>query len=142
MTKERLAAYRSNRQEIRELEYTLNNRWRSEAMIGNDVIMDYNKGYPMPQTVVGFDQERYERLQDRDCSRKALLEGECRAVDDFIAEIQDSVTRRIFQLYFTEGEVKPTQAQIAGKIYLERSRISRRIDEYLKNAHNAQKAHV
>lgn len=142
MTKDRLAAYRSNRQEIKELEYILNNRWRSEAMIGKDVIMDYNKGYPMPQTVVGFDQKRYERLQDRDIKRKTLLEDECKEVEDFISEIQDSVTRRIFQLYFTEGDVKMTQAQIASKVYIERSRISRKIDDYLKNAHKAQKAHV
>lgn len=134
MTKERLAAYRSNLKEIRELDYNINNRWRSEAMIGNDVIMDYNKGYPMPRSVVGFDQERYERLQDRDINRKSQLEAECRAVEDFIAGIQDSVTRRIFQLYFTEGEVKLTQAQISKKVYMDQSRISRKIDEYLKSA--------
>ena len=37
MTKERLEAYRSKKDEILELEYALNNRWKSDLMIGNDV---------------------------------------------------------------------------------------------------------
>ena len=52
MTKERLEAYRSKKDEILELEYALNNRWKSDLMIGNDVVFDYSKGYPMPQSVV------------------------------------------------------------------------------------------
>ena len=42
MTKERLKAYRSNKAEILELDYALQNRWKSDTMIGNDVIFDYN----------------------------------------------------------------------------------------------------
>lgn len=60
MTKERLEAYRSNKMEILELDYVLNNRWKSDTMIGNDVVFDYSTGYPMPQSVVGFDQKKYE----------------------------------------------------------------------------------
>lgn len=132
MTKERLAAYRSNRQEIKELEYTLNNRWKDEKMIGNDVIFDYRKGYPMPQSVVGFDQERYERLQDRDLHRKEFLENECKEIEDYIGKIHDSVTRRIFRMYFIEGEKKPRQADISKRVNLEQSTISKKIDNFLK----------
>ena len=53
MTKERLEAYRSRKMEILELEYTLNNRWKSDTMIGNDVIFNYSKGYPMPPAYRG-----------------------------------------------------------------------------------------
>ena len=76
MTKERLEAYRNNKTEILSLDYILNNRWQSETMLGNDVILDYSKGYPMPQSIVGFDQEKYERLQERDLKRKERLEKE------------------------------------------------------------------
>lgn len=81
MTKERLMAYRSNKAEILELDYVLNNRWKSDTMIGNDVIFDYSKGYPMPQSVTGFDSEKYERLQIRDLKRKEKLEKECEEVE-------------------------------------------------------------
>ena len=40
MTKERLLSYRSNKAEILELDYAINNRWKSDTMIGNDVIFD------------------------------------------------------------------------------------------------------
>ena len=65
ITKELLQGYRSKKDEILELDYILKNRWRDEGLIGNDVIFDYSKGYPMPQGVVGFDKEKYDRLQDR-----------------------------------------------------------------------------
>lgn len=134
MTKERLVAYRSNRQEIKELEYTLNNRWKDERMIGNDVIFDYSKGYPMPQSVVGFDQERYERLQDRDLHRKEFLENECKEIEDFVEEIENTVIHRIFRAYYIDGDKKPRQSDIAKRVNLDQSGISRKIDDFLKLA--------
>lgn len=142
MTKERLASYRSNRQEIRELDWMLNNRWESDSMIGNDVVFDYSKGYPMPQSVVGFDQKKYERLQNRDLKRKTYLEKENEEIEDFVGKIQNSLIRRIFNHYFINGDKPVNQSMISKKVHIDRSRISRRIDEYLKNAQKAQKAHV
>lgn len=142
VTKKMLESYRSNRQEIKELEYILKNRWKSDTMISVDTILNYRKGYPVPEGVAGFDQERYERLQNRDMRRKERLEHECKAVEDFVENIRDSVTRRIFQIYFINGEVKPSQSKVAKRLHLDRSRISRKIDDYLKNAQKAQKAHV
>lgn len=137
--KEVLQSYRSKKDEIVVLDWWLNNRWRSETMIGNDVIFDYSKGYPMPQSVVGFDQQKYERAQDRDLRKKQELEKECAEIEDFIANISDSITRRIFRMSFIDGR---KQKDVAKAVHLDRSRVSRRIDDYLKNAHKAQNAHV
>lgn len=134
MTKERLASYRSNRQEIRELDWMLNNRWESDSMIGNDVVFDYSKGYPMPQSVVGFDQKKYERLQNRDLRRKTYLEKENEEIEDFISRITDSLTRRIFFHYYINGDKPVKQSEVAKKVHLDQSCVSRKIDEYLKNA--------
>ena len=46
MTRERLEAYRSNRDEIKELKYKLEHLGEGDSLIGNDVIFDYRKGYP------------------------------------------------------------------------------------------------
>ena len=43
--------------------------------------------------------------------------------------------KRIFELYFLEGM---TQSQVADIVALDRSRISRKICDYLENAHKAQ----
>lgn len=134
MTKDRLMAHRSNKDEILELSYTLENRWKSETMIGNNVVFDYSKGYPMPQSVVGFDQAKYERAQDRDLRKMKKLEKECEENENFVNDIPDSITRRIFRLYFIDGRKPVTQADVANKVHIDQSGVSRKIDEYLKNA--------
>ena len=139
ITKELLQGYRSKKDEIQELDYILKNRWRDEGLIGNDVIFDYSKGYPMPQSVVGFDQAKYERLQDRDQRRKEQLEQECEEIEEWVEAIPDSLTRRIFRMCFIDGR---KQKDVARAVHLDRSRISRKIDSYLENAHKAQNAHV
>lgn len=142
MTKERLESYRSNKMEILELDYVLGNRWRSDTMIGNDVIFDYSKGYPMPQSVTGFDYEKYSRLQERDLRRKKKLEEECKEIEDFVSGITDSVTRRIFRIYYIDGRKNVTQRDVAKKIHLDRSSISKKVDAYLKVSHNSHDSHL
>lgn len=134
ITKELLQGYRSKKAEIQELDYILKNRWRDEGLIGNDVIFDYIKGYPMPQSVVGFDQKKYERLQDRDQRRKEQLEQECTEIEAFVENIDDSLTRRIFKMYFIDGDKKPTQHKVAKKLFIDQSTVSKKIDEYFKVA--------
>ena len=134
MTRERLAMYRNNKAEILELDYMLQNRWKSDTMIGNNVIFDYSKGYPMPQSVVGFDQEKYERLQNRDLKRKEKLEAECEEIERFVENIKDSLTHRIVRIYYIDGRKDVTQREVAKRVHLDQSRVSRKIDNYLKNA--------
>lgn len=131
ITKELLQGYRSKKDEIQELDYILKNRWRDEGLIGNDVIFDYSTGYPMPQAVVGFDYEKYKRLQERDQRRKEQLKQECAEIEEWVEAIPDSLTRRIFRMCFIDGR---KQKAVAKAVHLDQSRVSRRVDDYLKNA--------
>ena len=130
MTKERLEKYKSSKEEITELEYLLDHLKDGDNMIGNDVIMDYQTGYPRPQTVVGFDEAKYERRRRHYEKRKLELEKECEEIEEFVEAIPDSLTRRIFRMYFILGMDQKT---VANKVHLERSVISRKIDAYLKS---------
>lgn len=131
ITKEILKKYRSKKDEILELDWVLRNRWRDEGMIGNNVVFDYRGGYPRPQSVVGFDYERYDRLQDRDNEKKKILEQECEEIEEWVEKIPDSITRRIFRLTFIQGM---KQERVAQMVHIDQSRVSRKIDEYLKDA--------
>ena len=142
ITKELLQGYRSKKAEIQELDWKLKNRWRDEALIGNDVIFDYSKGYPMPQAVVGFDYGKYERLQDQDQDRKKQLEQECEEAEKFVGSIEKSLERRIFQMYFIDGAEQPTQKEVAKAVHMERSSISKKIDDYLQLSHNSHESHL
>mgnify|MGYP004482560041 CR=1 FL=1 len=139
MTRERLEAYRSNRDEIKELKYKLDHLGEGDSLIGNDVIFDYKKGYPMPQTVVGYDYELEWKRRERYENQIAKLKVEQDNIEEWVFGIRDSRTRRIFQMYFLEGL---TQEKVARKMNIERSGVSKKIDAFLKVSHKSQKSHL
>lgn len=129
MTKERLEGYRSCREEIRELQYKLDHLGDGDSLIGNDVIMDYQKGYPRPQSVVGYDSEKERRLRKIYENRIAKLQAECAEVELWVEEIPDSLTRRIFRMYYIDGM---NQSKIAKRVHLSQAEVSKKISRYLK----------
>lgn len=129
MTKKRLEAYRSEKQEIIELRYKLHHL-EAEDFTGNDVIMDYRSGFPMPQSVVGTDIGAYFARMNRLISEISRLEQRCQEVEQWIERIPDSTTRRIFRLYYEDGQ---GQRAIAKQLHIDRSLVSKRISNYIKN---------
>lgn len=128
ITKKRLEAYRSEKQEIEELKYKLQNL-KTEDFIGNSVIMDYRTGFPSPQTVIETDMNAYRTRQNHLMTEIARLEQNCQEVEQWIESIPDSLTRRIFRLYYTDGNI---QKNIARQLHVERSTISKKINNYLQ----------
>jgi len=131
MTKERLEKYRSKKAEIPELRRKLADLGKGDSLIDNDVIMDYRKGYPRPQSVVGYDYEREVKLRETWEKKIERLEKECLEVELWIEEISDSLTRRIFRMKYVDGM---TQQQIARKLHMDQSNISKKISKFLKMA--------
>ena len=131
MTLEFLKDYKSKKEEIRELEYKLEHIADGDSLIGNDVILDYRSGYPVPQSVVGTDREKYHRLESRWRRRSAQLKEECLQVEEFIETIPDSLTRRIFRQSFIEGK---TQEEVSRDLHISQSSISRKISHFIKIA--------
>lgn len=129
MTKKSLEAYRSEKQEIIELRHKLHNL-NIEEYTGNDVIMDYRSGFPVPQSVVGTDIGAYWARKERLKSEISRLEQRCQEVEQWIEQIPDSTTRRIFRMYYEDGQ---GQQAIAKQLYMDQSQISRKINLYLKN---------
>ena len=139
MTREKLEAYRSMKEEIQELKDELLHLGEGESLIDSSVINDYRSGYPVPQAVIGVDWKKKHRLHERYTNRIKKLQKECELVEEYIECIDDSLTRRIFRMYYMEGM---TQKEISEVVHLDRSRVSRKIDIFLKKAHKAQKAHL
>lgn len=129
MTRERLEAYASCKAEIQELSYLIEHLGEGDTMMGNDVILDYQKGYPRPQSVVGFDHEKYERRRKVYEKRKEELEKECGEIEEFVEMIPDSLTRRIFRMYYLQGV---SQQQVARKVHMSQSTVSKKIDQFFK----------
>ena len=139
MTKEFLEEYKSKKAEIAELQDKLLHINDGDIMMCNDTILNYRKGYPVPEAVFGVDWGKLHRTEERYKKRIEILTKECAEVEEYIESIPDSLLRRIFRMYYVDGM---TQKEISNIIHMDRSRISRKIDDFMKNAHKAQKAHV
>ena len=135
VTREKLVAYRSMKEEIAELTYKLNHLSEEDGMIGSSVIKDYRSGYPVPQAVVGVDWKRYDKLKDRYEHRIHELEKECTEIEEFIERISDSMARRIFRMYYIEGR---SQREIGKAVHLDKSNVSRKIENFLKSQRTQQ----
>lgn len=129
MTREQLEEYRSKKEEIAELTYKLQHLSEDDEMVGNDVIMDYRKGYPIPQSVVGVDWDKYDNAKVRYTNRLGKLKEECDAVEQFVEDIEDSMTRRIFRMYYIDGI---SQRDVAAAVHLSQTAISKKISDFLK----------
>ena len=129
MTKERLESYRSCKEEIRELQYKLDHLGEGDSMIGNDTVFDYKTGYPRPQSVVGYDHKRAERLRVLYETRIEKLQKECTEIEEWVEAIPDSLTRRIFRMYYIDGI---GQNKIAKKVHIAQSEVSKKISKYLQ----------
>lgn len=130
MTREQLESYRSMQEEINELKYKLEHLAEQDFLVGNDVIMDYRSGYPVPQSVVGNDYEKYFRLKDRYQKKIIKLQEESNKVEEFVERIPNSLTRRIFRMKYIDGL---TQIKIAEKVHMDQCSISRKISAYLES---------
>lgn len=98
ITREMLDRYRKLKQEIPVLELELRMMKNTDAGLGNDTIFDYQTGYPRPQSVVGFDQKKYDR-------REKILERKkekIKAMDHWIDDIKDGQTRCVFRMFYKQ----------------------------------------
>lgn len=129
VTRKMIQDYVKTRKEVKLLERELYEMKTTDKGIGNSVIMDYRKGFPRPQSVVGFDMDKYER-------RRATLEykaDQCAAVEKWIEEIEDTQTRQVFELRYIKEQQWKQVAKKMGYKYEDYARIAIH-DKYLDEA--------
>lgn len=129
ITRKLLDSYRKLKREIPILECELDELWRTDKGMGNSVILNGKNGSKKPETIVGFDYEKYNR-------RKAILarkRKQAEAVEKWIDDIQDGQTRCVFKMFYQDGM---TWEKIATKIGYSQSLDYPRLiirDKYLKS---------
>lgn len=85
--------------------------------VRTSVLMDEPKTADAVNKLIKIKYERYNQVD------KKIIE-----LEQFIKDIPDSLTRQIFEMYFQQGLI---QREIAEKLNLERSTVSKKITEYL-----------
>ena len=99
VTRKLLRNYQKYKRELPFLKAELEEMLTTDAGIGSSVILDYQTGYPRPQSVVGFDFDLYEH-------RKRVLERrkeQVKAVEQWINAIEDGQVRCVFRLRYING---------------------------------------
>lgn len=110
------------------------------VVLGKVVGSSHDFPYTEVRTTVQMDEpkeadEINRRLRIRKKRREQIRESVLE-IEQFIAGIPDSIDRQIFEFTYLDGL---KQWEVADKVGLERSSISKRIDSYLKVSHNSQK---
>lgn len=126
VTRKMIQDYVKTRKDVKLLERELHEMKTTDKGLGNSVIMDYSTGFPRPQSVVGFDMDKYER-------RKTTLENkadQCAAVEKWIEEIEDTQTRQVFELRYLKEQQWKQVAKRMGYKYEDYARIAIH-DKYL-----------
>ena len=110
VTRDLLDHYRKLKQEIPVLELELQMMKNTEAGLGNDTIFDYKTGYPRPQSIVGFDQKKYDRRRNTlECKKEKV-----KVIDQWIDDIKDGQTRCVFRMFYKQGMTWKTIAKQIG----------------------------
>lgn len=135
MTRQQLEQYKSKKEEIGELEAYISKLGSSDSLMGSSTVFDYRTGYPKPQAVVGVDRVAFWRKKEQYDKKIQQLKADCEAAERFVEGIEDSLTRRIFRMYFLDGA---RQEDIAAAVHVHRSRVSIKISDFFKNAHKEQ----
>lgn len=123
MTKEELEQYRSIVAEIDEIRDRLNDNTVHGTVTGSDSEFPYVKH----SFSVGGVVETERNQRDMILLRK--LEVQKQTIDEFMANIPDSETRRIFRYKYIDGTVKPSWQWIAFKI-------GKHDEQYPRRKHN------
>lgn len=129
MTKERLEEYRSMKEEISELKERVSLLKNDDSVIKADTILDYRTGQGIPKRIEGIDQRAYWHKRKHYLNRIQELRKACDEVEEWVEGIEDSMTRRIFRMVYMDGM---SQTEVGTILHLDRSRISRRITDFIK----------
>lgn len=144
MDKKKLERYKPLKRELLMIDKQISKlderREKLPVVIGKVQSSDHEFPYTERRVSVQMfepkEADKIDREIVRKRARKRQIETEMEEVKKFIANMPEGETKRIFELYYMEGL---TQTQVAEIVSLDRSRISRKIQDYIENAHKAQK---
>lgn len=121
MTKKLLKQHRALKREMEELNIKIFQEQEKEEMSKKD--FPYIERYDVEQEYIR------KKLINEYNERKIKVEKETLEIESFISSIPDAETRLIFQYSFIDGM---KQREIAEKLHMERSSISKKITEILQ----------
>lgn len=135
MTMDDLKQLRALHREIEQLDKSIQRLEEREVPVVSGKVRGSSHDFPYTEvrtTVMMYEpktNDTIQKLLKMKRERREKAEKKVVEIEDFISSIPDSETRQIFELYFQQGM---RQQDIAKKLNMEQSTISKRISSYLK----------
>lgn len=135
MTMDDLKQLRALHREIEQLDKSIQRLEEREVPVVSGKVRGSSHDFPYievrtpvlmyePKTNDALNKLLKMKRKRREKAEKKVLE-----IEDFISSIPDSETRQIFELYFLDGM---RQQDIAEKLNIERSTVSKKINAYIR----------
>ena len=130
-----LKQLRALHREIEQLDKSIQRLEEREVPVVSGKVRGSSHDFPYTEvrtTVMMYEpktNDTIQKLLKMKRERREKAEKKVVEIEDFISSIPDSETRQIFELYFQQGM---RQQDIAKKLNMEQSTISKRISSYLK----------
>lgn len=142
MDKGRLKKHKKNKDRLKRIDEKIEELCGREVQVVSGKVTGSSKDFPYTEVRTSvlmyepYENDRInKRIREYEAERLMLLQ-EIEEVDQYIGEIEDSEVREIFELSFVEGK---KQREVAEELNIDRSYVSKKINNYLKLSHNSQK---
>ena len=134
--------HKANKERLKRLEEKMQDLCSTEAEEVMGKVRGSSKDFPYTEVRTSvvmadpYEQEKINKQIRKKEAERMLLKAEVDEVDEYIEAIGDPEIKEIFELAFVEGK---KQREIGEKLNIDRSYVSKKIDEYLKLSHFSQK---
>lgn len=142
MDKKRLKKYIPNKARLKRIDERIDELCERDVpevmgkVVGSSEDFPYTEVRTSVRMYEPYENDRINKqIREKEAERLQVLE-EIQEVEEFLDGIEDAEIKEIFELLYVDGK---KQREVADIISLDRSRISRKVSDYLKNAHKAQK---
>ena len=142
MDKGRLKKHKKTKDRLKRIDEKIEELCGREVQVVSGKVTGSSKDFPYTEVRTSvlmyepYENDRInKRIREYEAERLVLLQ-EVEEVDQYIEAIKDSEVREIFELSFVEGK---KQREVAEELSIDRSYVSKKIDNYLKLSHNSQK---
>ena len=129
MTKKQLQQHRALKREIEELDKKILQEQKKEISVTQEKVKASMKDFPYIEIYNAEQAYISRKLINEYQKRKLKAEKETLEIETFISSISDAEIRLMFQYSFIDGM---KQREIAKKLHMERSNISKKITEILQ----------
>lgn len=141
MDKKTLKKYKRNKGRLSRIDARIDYLCNKEIEVVTGKV--YGSSQSFPYTKVGTSVQMYQpeendsvnkEIREKEAER-ILVIGELKEVEEYISDIKDVEVKELFELHYLEGY---TQEKVSEIVNIDRSYVSKKINNYLKLSQNSQ----